>query len=278
MDEIINFIKSNIKPMNIPNNFEEFEVKVPDENVIAIDGGSSKIVDGGAWAIGLVRIGEVEYNKKGKVGEKVEDYWVGISEDEIKVIKNKETIKVPVKLRDVDNQFETAIGDVRKYLEWKHASETSKLVLMDSILKPIETWQVEMIKRMKRVVGIPKTNRKGLNGRSLIGLISKHPGSWIYKLDDLIFVKFHPISEYVYRVDLKGVDLNIIPKIAFFAYDPELIGYPYPLLKVDKIARITNEEKRTLEYKIKEKLGDLVDDLKSQDMHRNLDLRAHRNY
>ncbi len=275
MDEVIKFIRSKIKPTKIGGTFREFEVEEPKEDFIAIDGGSSKIVDGGAWAIGLVRIGKVKYNSKGKISEETKDYWVGISEDEIKVFDEKE-IKTPVRIRDVEHPFETAINDVRKFLEWEEASKEEDIVLMDSILKPIETWQISILKKMKRVIGIPKTTRESINGRSIVGLIVNKPGKWIYKVNDLTFVKFHELSEYVYKVDMKGVDEEIIPKIAFFASDPEMIGYPYPLLKVDKIARITKEEKRSLEFKIKQKLGEISDDLKSQDMHKNLDLRAHR--
>jgi len=59
------------------------------------------------------------------------------------------------------------------------------------------------------------------------------------------------------------------------------LGYPYPLLSIDKIARIRDNEKDLTKHKVKalaKKLGKdfIEDDEKSTIMHDLLDERAYR--
>ena len=271
MDGVIEFIKKNAKEIEINAKFFNIEKKIPKEKITAIDGGSSIIVDGGRWAIGLVRIGKVSYLKK-KIEEKKEDYWVGMVEDKILVEKDGKEIKTPVKIQNVKKPFETAIGNIRKYLEWSNALEED-IVLLDSRLKPIENWEIGLLKKMKKVVGISKTTREGINGRSFIGLLHSHPGIWYAKVGDLTFAKFNENAKHIYLVDGNP---ELFPFVSYYSNDPEILGYPYPLIRVDKIARIQSDEKRRLNFKIKQKLGKLKDDVLSQDMHSLLDKRMYR--
>ena len=272
MDRVIEFIKENAKGIKVNAKFFNIEKKIPEQKITAIDGGSSIIVDGGRWAIGLVRIGKVSYLKDKKIEEKKEDYWVGIVENKIIVERNGKEIKTPIKIQNVKNPFENAIGNIRKYLEWKNAIEEN-IVLLDSRLKPIEKWEIELLKKMKNVVGISKTTREGINGRSFIGILYSHPGTWYSKIEDLTFAKFHEKARHIYLVDGKE---ELFPYICYYSNDPEILGYPYPLIRVDKIARIQSDEKRRLNFKIKQKLGKLKDDILSQDMHSLLDERMYR--
>ena len=127
---------------------------------------------------------------------------------------------------------------------------------------------------MKNVVGIAKTTREGTHGRSFIGLLYSHPGIWYAKINDIIFAKFHEKAKHIYLVDGNEELFSYIP---YYSNDPEILGYPYPLIRVDKIARIQSDEKRRLNFKIKERLGNLKDDVLSQDMHSLLDKRMYTN-
>ncbi len=272
MKKVIEFIKNSIPKSNFEFERIPIEISVPKGTVVAIDGGSAIIADGGSWLIGFIRIGKVEYDKEKEISEEIDEYWVGIANQQIKVFKDEEEIKVPINYHERD--IEKLVGEVRRYLEFKKAAEQSGLTLIDNPIKVVEGWEEELISKFKNVVGIPKTTRASINGRSIIGILSKYPGMWYTKIDDQIFAKFHENSKYVYKVDLR--DPSVLGEIAYFASDPELLGYPYPLLKVDKIARISKFEKKALREKAKELLGELSSDLLSQDMHQNLDERAYR--
>ncbi len=274
MKKAIDFIKSSIPKSNFEFERKEFEIREPTENVIAIDGGSAIIADGGSWLIGYIRVGKVEYNKFKEVSEEIEEYWVGIANQQIKVFKDEEEINVPINYHERD--MEKLVGEIRKFLEFKKAAEQDSLTLIDNQIKVVEGWEEDVISEFKRVVGIPKTTRASINGRSVIGLLSKYPGRWYTRINDQIFAKLHENSKYVYKIDLKNVDESVLGIIAYFSSDPELLGYPYPLLKVDKVARISKFEKKALREKAKELLGELSSDLLSQDMHQKLDERAYR--
>jgi hypothetical protein len=108
-----------------------------------------------------------------------------------------------------------------------------------------------------------------------------HP--WVHKLDskvpyqDLV-VKFHPKSEYCYRCHVLGEGLGVV---ASYCKDPELIGYPYPLLRVDKLARISQHEKEMERRGVRvlaRKMGveGFEYDIRSQNFHEKLDKRMYR--
>ncbi len=275
MKKVIDFIKNSVGHVNIDVKVTPFEIEMPSKNFVAIDGGSAIVVDGGSWIIGFIRIGKVEYNKKGETNEEVDEYWVGIANEQIKVFdKEGNEIRVPINYHERD--MEKLVGEVRKYFEFKKAAEQDKITFVDNAVKIVEGWEDELIMKFNKVIGVPKTTRASINGRSVVGLLSKIPGRWYTKIDDQIFSKLHPKSNYVYKIDLVNLDTSILPQIAYFASDPELLGYPYPLLKVDKIARISKAEKEHLREKAKELLGDIYNDTLSQNMHKNLDDRAYR--
>ena len=68
--------------------------------------------------------------------------------------------------------------------------------------------------------------------------------------------------------------------LAYFSRDPEIVGYPYPLIKVDKIARVKEDEKKMENNKIKlmaKKEGLILDyDENAAIMHSLLDKRMYR--
>ncbi len=274
MKKAIDFVRSSIPETKFKFKRNKFEIIKPMENIVAIDGGSAIIADGGSWLIGYIRIGKVEYNRFEEVSEEIDEYWVGIANQQIKVFKGEEEIPVPINYHE--RNIEKLVGEIRKFLEFKKAAEQDSLTLIDNQIKVVEGWEEDIISKFKRVVGIPKTTRASINGRSIIGVLSKFPGRWYTKVNDQIFAKLHENSKYVYKIDLKNIDEKVLGVIAYFSSDPELLGYPYPLLKVDKVARIGNFEKKALMEKAKALLGELSQDLLSQDMHQKLDERAYR--
>ena len=58
------------------------------------------------------------------------------------------------------------------------------------------------------------------------------------------FVKFHAKSQYVFRFETLSEDvLSVASLLAFGTNDPVFYGYPYGLIKVDALARVSNQEK-----------------------------------
>ena len=61
---------------------------------------------------------------------------------------------------------------------------------------------------------------------------------------EMCFVKLHPKSRKVFRLDIKGDVRKAVSSVASTACDFTFPGYPYGLLLADRLARVKNEEKR----------------------------------
>ena len=139
------------------------------------------------------------------------------------------------------------------------------------------------------ILGINKTSRQTDNVRPIIGVINEYSSknlknkAWLYQREGLSIIKFHPNSDFCFRVEYcgNGKIMDIVSKIAYYSSDPEIIGYPYPLFKADKVARIKEFEKNSHKNHIKiisrELKKDFVDfDEKSAIFHDVLDKRAYK--
>ncbi len=65
---------------------------------------------------------------------------------------------------------------------------------------------------------------------------------------DLYFVKLHPASRYVFRLDAfhSGVFSDLLAHLVRNSSDPVFFGYPYGLVEADRFARVSNSEKEYL--------------------------------
>jgi len=290
----LEFISKNFKADKIKVEGKFFDIKSADTGrVVAVDGGSAVIIDGGTWALSKLRSASIEYNKS-KKAERKDDYYFTIIKD-----KNYQSFINPeVKLSNDWSSIRELIeapSVVMKALEFKAAyllvNQKPDLLLMDSLLfaenKDQDYWLKELEVKSKgdgvNVVGLSKTCRLGLGGQSIIGslLRAKPNGRWYYPVDDNSFiVKLHDKASYCYMINLFNHSINDLGKIlsllAYYANDAELLGYPYPLLKADKLARINEYERRRELTKLrvllrKNNLEGIEKDERSTDMHSRLD-------
>lgn len=199
----------------------------------------------------------------------------------------------------------------------KQELETGDILLMDGSLLAQSEEHYNLMKKVARkavkkgivIVGITKESGIKTNtGRSALGYLNQkgeenfdnekwfyHPifkeeGSVEKDLGTNFVAKFHEDSDFCFKTQLEKMfwqDLDeerikqIFGLIAYYSSDPELLGYPYPLLKVDKIARISNEE-RSSEVRKAKFMADRLDedfieyDEKSNIMHKFMDERAYK--
>ncbi len=220
---------------------------------------------------------------------------------------------------DIPNIFR-ALMEWKAAIKLMDQLEAGDILLMDSsfmVALPDQITQYELMRRAFTkafekgiiIVGIPKTSRLKTNiGRSLLGYLyelsqKKFAGKmWYYypifkgemyakkDLGTNYVVKFHENAKYCYRVEFEKqmhsyMDeewvKDVLGSIAYYCNDPELLGYPYPLLRVDKLARIGEHEKksevRKVKFIAKSKGLDFVEyDEKATNMHSELDSRMYR--
>lgn len=307
MKEILNFLYSEEleeKSLDVNlENFRELEALKSQKTVFAVDGGSSIIVDGGTWNISKVKIASLSYKNGEKRSEEGEEYIIGT------MLKNKKmNFKIIPHVNFTFQPNSTKIDEmpnlIRSILEWlkiKSIAENSgdgAIILRDGAFTSNEAYEKAIINNTVEtcknkgvsLIGVCKTSRTSTeNGRPVVGVVNQVGSAampdkkWLYSDGELSIAKLHEKTGFCYKLESAQKD-NLIKNLSIISYyssDPELLGYPYPLLKVDKIARVKDFEKEMENAKLKalaRSLGkNFVEiDEKTTIMHSLLDKRAYR--
>ncbi|MBD3312283.1 hypothetical protein GF352_02385 [archaeon] len=302
MIKALEFLKNKLYSNNkkIADNFHELNESEPGY-VSAIDGGSCIIADGGCWVLAKIKTASVHYDKGERLPgkEKDEEVYYTVIKD-----KNEYSHSINTLKPEFNNvrELTEAPAVTMKTLELRHALKVMKsmpqgsLLLIDGLLKSDNEGQEALLERIKKesekkgvtVMGLAKTFRHAVNGRSVIGsLIKERPsGKWYYEPvedSDCLVVKLHAKSGYAYAVSSfsHSEAKKALPLLAYYSTDPALIGYPYPLLKVDRDARVSSHEKHLEKNRLriickKNKLDFIEYDEKSTDMHSLIDKQKYR--
>ncbi len=267
----------------------------------AVDGGSTIIIDGGTWLLSKIRVASVEYKNDKRIISNCykKDYYYSI----IKNTDYKHKLTSDYECRQYSNKLGInkiieAPAVMMKTLEYEHAlriinemSEDSLLIL-DGLLTSDTPDQQSLLKELENksrknkinVIGLAKTFRQSINGQNMIGLLLRNnKGKWFYNQGNYWFVKLHEKSKHAYAFNQFSHTntKRVIELLTHYSKDPTLLGYPYPLLRVDADARISSYEKKSEVNKariISKKKGfDFVaTDESSSDMHSLMDTGRYR--
>ncbi len=257
----IEFLKNKVsdEELRLDDNYQEIKDELSG-CVTAVDGGCVTIADGGAWIISKIRTASVKYDKGEYQGaSKQETYYTIIKNNGFEHSINR----LRTNFKNI-RELSEAVPIIMRTLEYEQALKESltmnegSLLLIDGLIQAetndqerlINQLEVETKRRGVNVIGLAKTFRHSINGRSIIGrLIKNKPTSkWFYapiKGSDCYIIKLHDKASYAYAFNSFN-HTNIEESIAILNYyskDPEIIGYPYPLLKVDRVARINSYER-----------------------------------
>ncbi|MFA5406453.1 MAG: DNA double-strand break repair nuclease NurA [Candidatus Nanoarchaeia archaeon] len=302
MLEALKFLKNNLyaKTTKVIDNYQSVNHSF-DGCVTAIDGGACIIADGGSWVVSKLRTANVHYDKGLRVPsmESRKDYYYT-------VIKKSASYEHSFKDLGVDfgniRELTEIPAVVMKYLEFVHAAKTvndlpsGSLLLIDGLLlgetkdqvKALAVLEARAKERGINVVGVAKSFRHSINGQSVIGLLIKErpTSKWFYSPvqdSDCFVARLHERAKYAYAINsFKHTNLDeVMPVLAYYSNDPEIIGYPYPLLKVDRDARISGYEKKLEVNKLrilskKEGMDFIEYDEKSTSMHALMDSQKYR--
>jgi len=279
-------------------NFKTIDKKEA-SRIACIDGGCLTIADGGSWIISKIRIGTVEYDGLKKTRQEAKEYYlIIVQKEKYEVVALDNNVPINLKLRGVDScKIEELASKIMKYFEWQEClnQKTDSLILMDSALNAETEFEKELVDKVLEkkisVIGFCKTSRiRTINGRSLLGVvnsISPKKTAWFYypifeneKIIKSFIAKLDDSSKFCYKVELPNYSNpeKIFSILRFFSKDSEMPGYPYPLFKADKLARINSFEKKKELYNIENELkkNDLFFDALSNSFHSELDNRMYR--
>jgi hypothetical protein len=165
---------------------------------------------------------------------------------------------------------------IRRFLELKYAThlatQEGSIIVLDGSLQSTYTHELPLLKKLLEtgekndvlITALSKTNTlmtdSGVSVSKALHDIYKSQSipykTWYYYplltiTDDhypaeLFMAKLHPRSKFLFKIELSKKNKVHIEKVlgAFTlnSYDPVFPGYPYGLIKVDDLARVTNEQ------------------------------------
>jgi hypothetical protein len=164
----------------------------------------------------------------------------------------------------------------RRFCEIKMAAlfqEKSDIVVMDGSLDCKYPNEEELLGLLgEKVCSVSKSStvftRSGNSPTRLLGKLAMFD-KWFYKLNDKdCFVKLNKKSKHIFR--FQG-DASFIVDLMKLSNDPIFVGYPYGLIEVDRLARVTNREKENKKLYLLSKNRDLEISLSSSNAHEILD-------
>ena len=259
-------------------NFRAFG-KAETSHMVAVDGGSSTMLDAGSFIVAAVRVGNACYrNRAYEAGAGTEMHLLYLSASELasaySIFFGKTVGGEPP---DSPRGPEEAVGRIRTLLEWKHVEdilardiEPGTVLAFDGALWAGIKGIGDMLARIVEsasgkgaiLCGISKKSMLIHRSRPLIPSVqmagdSAFPGSlWHYPVDtsrygdrmhgEVHVAKLHPHSGYAFRVDLSlppGIEAgDALAKLAYHANDPTYVGYPYPLARVHNDVAFSRSE------------------------------------
>jgi len=261
---------SNFHPL-LPLPFDLRSVKIA-----SVDGGQAEMFTTPTYAVYVLRVASVVY-RQNQCLQRASQTWFALLSltdnlfvadlfDEQGIHRKEEfplSSLTALPQRDDFLSFSPYVGFVREYLELQACQHLAQslssgdLLLRDGLLSNLSVHpQLSELtqfcqERSIVLLGFAKTTTlKTEHGGSFPGALARvaPKGSWYYVLPSKTFstsfVKLHNNASYVFHVEtLSDADpLHTFSQLAHHTRDPIFLGYPYGLIAVDQLARVSNQE------------------------------------
>ena len=142
----------------------------------------------------------------------------------------------------------------RRFAELALAAEIAPqadYILLDGTLEKTYPQEEKFLQQLpKNTAALAKSSAlfTSAGNNPAVLLQKKSPsGCWSYALNNqTAFVKLHEKSKHIFRFE--GAS-EILPKLLCQCTDATFLGYPYGLILADQLARVSNEEKKSLQMR-----------------------------
>lgn len=253
------------------NAFKSFE-ETKCKRIAAIDGSSYDILDGEFFIIGGRRTGYVIADKEKILERKISDIKIDfLGKKGEKSTVTKELIcqmnipEKPHELNEVLRQIEEHLL-ARKVIE---KLERDDIILIDGSFEMDESIAPIARENFKRahkkgitIVGVSKNSGLCINNIPVSNWVKRNGDKlfsmqrWYYPLfEGCYIVKFHPLSRFVFRVDIDRKDHDVqkvLGAIAVMCNDICFLGYPYPLADIHNHVVIKSHDSFVIQLKLQE--------------------------
>ncbi len=277
------------------DNFQPLLNDNTEKTIAFIDGGQAEIISTGNFCLSFIRVFSQVFKDNKKVSsDKNEFYlftrakWINddlyyeskifplqdkiVNETDLLISSNDSSIKSGTERAPINKITNMA----RRFAELSLASTSpADFVVLDGILDPsFKNESVYLAKLGDNVSALAKSSSLfTISGNSPVVFLNKIGplGCWNYFLEGKTnFVKLNEKAKHVFRFD---GNKTVLPYLLNNCQDALFLGYPYGLVFVDKVARVSNVEKKslTMNFLLREENMGIVDYLTTSNAHEILD-------
>lgn len=237
------------------------------QTITAVDGGSATILDTTSLHALFVRIVAVQLNPKEI--EKKEGFIIVSAEQEAKIrarfVSENEEKELFI---TQELELSEAANIARKLLEWELVDTCKGITVWDGSFTTKYDFESPFV---PSGLALAKSST-AIGSWNVFSQAPKAP--WYAKANRLFFARFSEQGR-VFRVENKSSlsDEEAFSSLVPWSQDPVFIGYPYPLILADQLARVSNEERSALRIRLKATAGKRWEELSQgiQDAHDILD-------
>jgi len=253
------------------DHFQPILQKPSAKTIAFIDGGQAEILAAGNFCLSFIRVGALVYLDNKKISEYMHEFYLlttakyenndllyetkifPVKEKEEKIVEEKDLLISSTDVTIKTSQERASITQVasiaRRFSELATAAKIrADIIVIDGTLEPSYRYEEKYLTKLSTsVCALAKSSSLfTAAGNSPLVLLNKlsPPGCWSYLVEkDSYFVKLHEKAKHVFR--FTG-DKEFLPNLMENSTDALFLGYPYGLIAVDKLARVSNEEKKSL--------------------------------
>ena len=307
LKEISKFIKENIsafpeedkilfnnKLLEVnKNNFLSITEEKEAKRIAFVDGGQAEIISAGNFCLSFIRVfGQVFFGEKREESYQKEFYLLTtakylendlgyeskifgdklIEEKDLLISSNDSSIKSGLERAPISRISNMA----RRLAELSLAAQIkAEIIILDGTLEPTFRNEEKYLAKLNgNTCALAKScSLFTVSGNSPIVLLNKIglKGCWSYFLEGKThLVKLNEKSKHVFRFEGNPEALGYLMENC---KDALFLGYPYGLIFADKMARVSNDEKKSLQinFLLRKENQEIAEYLSTSDAHEILD-------
>jgi hypothetical protein len=282
----------NNKPIKISKDQFQPILNYETKTIAFVDGGQAEIISTGTFCLSFIRIFAQVFKDNKKINSYKKEFYLFtkakwnntdlvyesqifgdkiIDENDLLISSADSTIKTGIERAPISKVTNIA----RRFAELNLAAKIqADHIVLDGTLEPTYNNEEKYLTNLdNNVSALAKSSSLfTTSGNSPVILLNKlMEGKWSYFIEGkTYFVKLHEKAKHVFRFEGKR---EALPSMAINSTDALFLGYPYGLIFVDRMARVSNSEKSSLKMKflLKRENKEIVDYLTTSNAHEILD-------
>lgn len=275
------------------NKFQPIEERREVKRIAFVDGGQAEIISSGNFCLSFIRVfGQVFLGEKRAESFKKEFYLLAtakylendlwyeskifgdklIEEKDLLISSNDSSIRTGLERASISRISNMA----RRLAELSLAAEIkADFIILDGTLEATFKGEERYLAKLnENTSALAKScSLFTVSGNSPVVMLNKigPSGSWSYFLEEKThLVKLNEKAKHVFRFEGNP---EILPYLIQNSKDALFLGYPYGLIFADKMARVSNDEKKSLQinFLLRKENQEIAEYLSTSDAHEILD-------